>query len=53
MQPFILNAFVTELLSRAKYICPDTELPHGANKAAFHTLSKAFLKSVKTWYRLG
>ena len=43
------SGLVVEVFDDLDKVCADVVLLHGGHKAACQTLSKAFLKSMKTW----
>ena len=43
------SGLVIEVFDDLDKVCADVVLLHGPHKAACQTLSKAFLKSMKTW----
>ena len=43
------RGLVIEVFDDLDMVCADVVLLHGGHKAACQTLSKAFLKSMKTW----
>ena len=44
-----ISGLVIEVFDDLDKVCADVVLLHVAHKAACQTLSKAFLKSMKTW----
>ena len=43
------SGLAIEVFDDLDKVCADVVLPHGCPQAAHQTLSKAFLKSMKTW----